>query len=129
MKVAEYRDLVRALQQIAIDWHACTSDAERRAWAARAARVYGELQDASCTRASSRDVEMRELAQQQYHDLVIHPLQQHALHPVPLSLASSRTQYRKPDAGVSRAAGYNKSPARAVRLARAARTAMRRGYF
>lgn len=80
-------------------------------------------------RATSRDVEIREMAQQQYHDLVNHPLQWHAQHPAPLPPTTSRTHYRKPDAGASRAAGYNKSPARAVRLARAARTAKRRGYF
>jgi hypothetical protein len=128
MKVAEYRDLIRALQQIASDWHACASDAERQAWAVRAARVYSELQNTACTRATPRDVEMCELAQQQYHDLVNPRRQPDAQHSAPLPLSTSRTPYRRQDAGASRAAGYNKSPGRAVRLSRAARGAMRRGY-
>lgn len=129
MKVAEYRDLIRALQQIAHDWQACTSDTERQAWATRAARVYAELQEATCTRATPRDVEMREMARQQYHDLVSLRLEPNAPHSALLPLTTSRTPYRRQDAGTSRAASYNKSPARAVRLSRAARGAMRRGYF
>lgn len=129
MKVAEYRDLIRALQQIGSDWHACASDAERQAWAARATRVYSELESAACARATPRDVEMRELAQQQYHALVNPRRKPDSLDAAPPPLSTSRPPYRRPDTGATRASGYNKSPGRAVRLSRAARGAMRRGYF
>lgn len=128
MKVAEYRDLIRALQRIGSDWHACASDAERQAWAVRAVRVYSELESAECARATPRDVEMRELAQQQYHDLV-NPRRKPDSQDAAPPLSTSRPPYSRPDAGTTRAAGYNKSPGRAVRLSRAARGAMRRGYF
>lgn len=128
MKVAEYRDLVRALLRTATDWHACTSSSERDTWAVQAACVYAELDQATCTRATTRDVEMCELARQQYRDLVSDPSQQ-ITRPTGAATTTSSTVQRRPSTGASRAAGYNKSPARAVRLSRAARSAMRRGYF
>ena len=129
MKVAEYRDLIRALLQIINDWQACTSTNEREAWAVRAARVHAELAEAACMRATIRDSEMRALAQQKYCDLVAGPpTHQHSPCSTAKPTTSSSSSYQVQSAGTSRADGYNKSPARAVRLSRAARGAMRRGY-
>lgn len=125
MKVAQYREMIRALLQQVNDWHACVSDTERQAWAQRAARVHAELVEARCPRATPRDAEMHGIAVQQYLDLTTIP--------TPLTTAlsppSPAAQHRERSAGQSRAARYNKSAARAVRLSRAARSAMRRGYM
>lgn len=127
MRVAEYRDLIQALLRIATDWHACSSDSERQAWSVRAAGAHRELESAVCARATPRDVELRELAQQKYRDLVGNLAQQRPHDAV--SMTTSSSSGRATRAGTTRAAGYNKSPARAVRLSRAARGAIRRDYF
>ena len=125
MKVVEYREMIRAMLQLVTDRQACVSDAERQAWSTRAARVYAELAEARCPRATPRDAVMRAIAERQYLDLTAIP--------APSTTASFppslTVRNREHSAGQSRAAKYNKSAARAVRLSRAARSAMRRGYM
>jgi hypothetical protein len=125
MKVAQYREMIRALLQQVNDWHACVSDTERQAWAQRAVRVHAELAEAQCPRATLRDAEMRAIAERQYLDLTAIPAPSTTASLPP----SSTARHREHGAGQSRAAKYNKSAGRAVRLSRATRSAMRRGYM
>lgn len=126
MRIGDYRDLIRALLQACTDWHACVNDAELRAWAARSARTVGELRQADCPLATPRDVEMRERALGDYLALSSDLAHRADVHALPAPAASSRSPGGH---GTKRAAGYNKSIGRAVRLARAARSAKRRGYL
>ncbi|NTB05951.1 hypothetical protein [Agrobacterium tumefaciens] len=119
MKLADYRELTRALLQVADDWHACVGTAEQDSWRMRAEALYGDFLKAECARATTRDSELRTIAQQRYQDLV-------ALHPERPYAATKPVA--RPAVG-GRAGGYNKSAARAVRLSRAARSTMRRSYF
>ena len=116
MKVQEFRDLTFHLLRTADAWHACVDDKERAAWSAIAARVYTEFKAAVCARANARDLAMRATAEQKYNEIIGPSISQTlpAIRPMPPA---------------SRAAKYNRSPGRAVRMARAARSAMRRGYY
>ena len=113
MKVAEFREITEDMRRLVNDWHACVDEHERLLWRERAHRFLAVFMSASCARASSRDHENRLLAYQQYTQAVM----------------QSRTATKSSQASTSLAAQYNKSAGRAVRLARAARGAMRRGYF
>lgn len=119
MKLADYRDLTRALLQMADDWHACVGSAEQDSWRVRAEALYGDFLKAECARATARDSELRMIAQQRYKDLAAF----HTAQPY----AATKPVVRPAISG--RAGSYNKSAARAVRLSRSARSAMRRGYF
>jgi len=119
VKLANYRELTRALLQMTDDWHACVGTAEQDSWRVRAVALYGDFLEAECARATTRDRELYTIAQQRYKDLAaLHPKQPEAV---------TKPVVRAAVGG--RAGGYNKSAARAVRLSRAARSAMRRGYF
>lgn len=113
MKVAEFRETTEDMRRLVNDWHACIDEHERLLWRQRAHRFLAVFMSASCARASSRDNEDRVLAFQQYTRIVM----------------QSSTATKSSHAPTSRAGQYNKSAGRAVRLARAARGAMRRGYF
>lgn len=113
MKVAEFRELTVDMFRLINDWQACVDADERAHWRERAHRFLAVFMSASCKRATPRDQEARLTAYHQYIATVTA-----SVVTVPLHKASS-----------SRASSYNKSPGRAVRLARAARSCMRRGYF
>lgn len=101
------------MRRLVNDWHACVDQQERQSWKERASRFLATFMSARCDRATSRDLDDRLEAYREYTGLV-------------MRTASASTSGQ---VSASRAATYNKSPGRAVRLARAARGAMRRGYF
>ncbi|ENA27042.1 hypothetical protein HMPREF1487_09521 [Pseudomonas sp. HPB0071] len=113
MKVAEFRALTADMLRLVNDWQACVDGQEQSLWRERAHRFLAGFMSASCDRATPRDHEARLSAYQQYIAIVVSTTAT-----MPLQRTST-----------SRAGRYNKSPARAVRLARASRSCMRRGYF
>ena len=120
MRVAEYRDVYASLRDVQVSFHACVDATERAAWCVRARAAIQHGGEANCARAS--EVDRCRMAD--------------ALRDLQSILASeARAQQarciveREPQQRQSRASRYNRSPGRAVRLARAARRAMRRGYF
>lgn len=120
MQVQEYRDLISAVLTLVTDWSACVDDDERELWRARAIPCRATLVDAACARASERDRERHALACDQLQAL---------LEPKAAAFAPATVVASMRPASQSRAAKYNKSASRAVRISRAARSAMRRGYF
>lgn len=121
MKVNEFRELTESMRRLVNDWYACVSDTERGKWHVRSLRFLAEFQCASCTRASTRDLDNRLNAYHEYLGIVAKWTAAVANRSLSVATPSQ--------APVPRAARYNKSPGRAVRLARASRSAMRRGYF
>lgn len=120
MRIQEYRDMISAALQLVTDWSACVDDGERTLWRVRAIAGQAALAGATCSRASERDRER--------YTLALYKLQ--ALLAVPeLVAAKAVSVAAMRPASQSRASKYNKSPSRAVRISRAARSAMRRGYF
>jgi len=121
VRVQEFRDSISAAFQMVIDWSACVCNEEREAWRSRASLYRAYFESADCSRATTRDRDNYNLARQQLASLleetklVSLAIQQ----PAPAARATSQ----------SRAAKYNSSASRAVRLGRAARSAMKRGYF
>lgn len=124
MKVQDFRDLTARARQLVVDLHACADAGERLLWVGRASRDRSVIEAASCPRATQRDLDSHQAACSALTDLI--------------NQASTPPEHRQsigtpaasaPSKGQSRAGGYNKSAARAVRLGRAARSAMRRGYF
>lgn len=118
MNLIVYRELTHELFAFVSDWSACSADEEREAWRRRAFDFLGRFDATDAARAKESDRQLRTLAVQEFQAtlLIPQPLQGMASVAVPYS-------------SMQRSSGYNKSPARAVRLARAARSAMRRGYF
>ncbi|WP_153785360.1 hypothetical protein [Pseudomonas sp. EMN2] len=114
MKLKEFRELTADMRRLVNDWHACVDESERQLWRDRAYRFFPAFTSATSPRASSRDLENRLEA---YRDCL-------GL----LAIQRARVAIRD-QAAMPRTSRYNKSPARAVRLSRAARGAMRRGYF
>ena len=119
MRVAQYRDLYASLRDVQVSYHACVDAAERALWCARARSAIQEGIGANCARASG--VDRSKVAD------AIRDLQAILVSADPAMHVQSGAERAIPPQ--SRAAQYNRSPARAVRLARAARSAMRRGYF
>lgn len=114
MKVKEFRELTADMRRLVNDWHACVDESERQSWLKRAHRLLATFMSASSNRATPKDLDDR---LQAYRDCIG-------------LVAMRRVAVPTSDqAALSRAGRYNKSPGRAVRLARAARGAMRRGYF
>ena len=114
MKLKDFRGLTTDMRRLVNDWHACVDDGERQLWQERASRFLGTFMSASSPRASTEDLQSRLEA---YRDCLG-------------VMAAQRARVAIRDqAAMPRASRYNKSPGRAVRLARAARGAMRRGYF
>lgn len=118
MRVHEYRDLTAQMFRVVDDWSACVDEIERKAWEVRASCVHVEFAAAVCSRATERDIEMHMLAEEKYNNLITSKAGTAVMAPSIVNAGS-----------MSRAAKYNRSASRAVRLARAARSAMRRGYF
>lgn len=121
MRVQEFRDSISAACQMVIDWSACVCKAEREAWRSRASLFRASFESAECSRASARDRDNFNLAREQLASLLEETKQIPAVIQQPAPAVRGTTQ--------SRAAKYNSSASRAVRLGRAARSAMRRGYF
>ncbi|MCA8050731.1 hypothetical protein [Burkholderia arboris] len=123
MKVVEYRDICDAVRRSNIDYHACVDDAERVVWLRCARTRLQQSIGAECSRATSVDRERMELATCELRALIgaveAEQVQVLATKSVPVGWATRE----------SRASKYNRSVSRAVRLRRAARSAMRRGYF
>lgn len=113
MKVKEFRELTADMRRLVNDWHACVDQKERQSWRTRADRFLTIFTGVCCGRATSKDLNDRLEAYQEYVGLVMRTV---------ATPSSGRVS-------TLRASTYNKSPGRAVRLARAARGAMRRGYF
>lgn len=114
MKVKEFRGITADMRRLVNDWHACVDQQERQSWRERAHRFLPLFQNASCATATPKDLADRLDAYLDYTGLAMQTV-----------LCGSAS---KP-ASLSLAGRYNKSPSRGVRLARAARGAMRRGYF
>jgi hypothetical protein len=121
VRVQEFRDSISAAFQMAIDWSACVCNTEREAWRSRASLYRASFETAECSRASARDLDNFNLAREQLASLLEEPKQ------LPLPIQQQAPAVR--GSSKSRAAKYNSSASRAVRLSRAARSAMRRGYF
>lgn len=120
MRVQEFRELISDSMRLITDWSACVDQSERNLWITRAEVQQVTLRAAACTRASTRDIENHALAVEQLSKLLSPPTKPSGpLSSVVKATASSKT----------RAAKYNASASRAVRLSRAARSAKRRGYF
>lgn len=114
MKIREFRELTADMSRLVNDWHACVDENERQLWQERTQRFLVTFMSASSACATAKDLDNRLEA---YRDCLG-------------LLAKQRARVAIRDqAAISRASRYNKSPGRAVRLARAARGAMRRGYF
>lgn len=123
MKVVEYRDICEAVRRSSIDYHACINDAERGVWLQCARARLRESAEAECARATNVDRERMNLATRALRVLI-------ADVEVGDALASAVKSSAATVGGrESLASKYNRSPGRAVRLRRAARSAMRRGYF
>lgn len=120
MRVREYREVVAGALQLVTDWNACVDDDERNRWRDRASRYRPEFDAATCSRATARDLERYALAQEQLSSLLAEPV-------VATPRAALDTVTPARTGGQSCAAKYNGSASRAVRLGRAARSAMRRG--
>ena len=110
MNISIYREQTEDLRIIANHYHSCVDDAERMLWAARARSFVCTLDD--CKRKSTGDAELRELALKE----VILLLSETAVVKAGIAKKGASTTN-------TRAFNYNKSPARAVRLRRAAKTA------
>jgi hypothetical protein len=121
VRVQEFRDSISAACQMVIDWSACVCESEREAWRSRAALFQASFESAECSRASARDLVNFNLAREQLANLLEETKQIPAATKPPAPAVRGTTQ--------SCAAKYNSSATRAVRLGRAARSAMRRGYF
>lgn len=115
MKVKEFRGVTAEMRKLVTDWHACVDEQEREMWRERAHRFLAFFMSASCKSATPKDLTDRLDAYHDYTGLAARTL---------VSRATTSGVTSTPRAGL-----YNKSPGRAVRLARAARGAMRRGYF
>lgn len=123
MRIADYRDQTKTLFALVNDFQACMDEYERGLWAARArTTLTGVAASKDCPRKTGHDAELRQLAITQCEQLLINNLSTSSIPSAPV--VSTKTS-----SGLTKAAKYNKSPSRAVRLARAARSAMRRGYF
>lgn len=105
---------------MAVHFHACVDATERHLWATRARAVLREGMEAECVRASSDDKQKMGAALVELQQLI---------RGVEATKAPVLTGLMKTKSATTRAGGYNGSAGRAVRLARAARSAMRRGYF
>lgn len=120
MRVAVFRDIRANVRDMAVAYHACVDGTERRLWAARARLVLREGMEAECSRASQDDKQRMGAALVELQRLILGA--ENAIRSTPLITTV-------PKSSMTRAAAYNKSASRAVRLRRAARSAMRRGYF
>jgi len=130
MRVSDYRDLCAAMRDREVSLSACVDAAERAAWciAARRTLAEGWAAQACCPRASSEDQVRFAQALQALHFSIC--ATESAADAARIAMRAAATPGPLPPAtGLSRAALYNRSASRAVRLARAARGAMRRGYF
>lgn len=120
MRVAAFRDVCANVRDMTVHFHACVNATERNLWAARARIVLREGMDAECPRASQDDKQRMGAALFELLQMIRQVETATATLGVPTSGLKTRT---------TRANAYNKSASRAVRLSRAARSAMRRGYF
>lgn len=120
MRIAAYRDVCASVRDMAVHFHACVDATERHLWATRARAVLREGMEAECPRASQDDKQKIGAALVELHQLIRGV--EAAAQAVPSISVKSKS-------ATSRASAYNKSASRAVRIGRAARSAMRRGYF
>lgn len=127
MRVAGYREVIAAVRRSAVDFHACVDAGERLVWERHARNRLQEGLDASCPRASQDDRERMADAIADLQQLIASV--DAARHPPAGVFSPAAGALRAAPVPRSRAARYNQSPARAVRLRRAARSAMRRGYI
>lgn len=123
MKVVEFRDICEAVRRSSIDYHACINDAERVVWLQCARARLHDAAEAECARATAVDRERMELATQALRVLIDEVAVGRA------SADAVKSSAATAGGRESRASKYNRSPGRAVRLRRATRSAMRRGYF
>ena len=123
MKVGEFRDLCARVRDAGVAFHACVDAAERAQWQRHAERELAAGRAATCTRATELDRSRLSAALEDLQGLVAMAM------PAPAIPIAAAVRLKGALASCSRAARYNRSPGRAVRLARAARSAMRRGYF
>lgn len=127
MKVAEFRELRADVLRAVNDFHACADREERAAWSARTAPLVERARTAQCDRASELDRARMVEAIEAYGQ--VEALHRRLEPPEPALRALQQPVVAAAGSGMSRAARYNKSASRAVRLSRAARAAQRRGYF
>lgn len=120
MRIEAYRDFCASVRDMAVHFHACIDATERHLWVIRARAVLREGMEAECPRASKGDKQKFGAALVELHQLIRW---------VEAAAQAEPSISVKSKPATSRASAYNKSVGRAVRIGRAARSAMRRGYF
>ena len=127
MRVSQYRELYAVVRNMAVSFHACVDLKERQTWERLARFQLREGMDAVCVRATTEDQSRMKTAVAEVHQLIQSVEAERRNRRIDGS--TTTTVNKSPAAGSSLAGRYNRSPSRAVRLRRAARSAMRRGYF
>lgn len=120
MRVTQYRDLLAEVRDMSVHYHACTDLAERTEWQGRARDQLRKGMESRCARATEQDRCRMGTALVELQRLIASVEAEK-----PGQLNTGAVAKGKS----TRASQYNKSASRAVRLNRAARSAMRRGYF
>ena len=122
MGIADYRNICASVRDMAVHFHSCVDACERHLWAIRARAALHEGMQVECPLRTSQD-------DKQNMNAALVELQQliRQVEAATRSVVSSNGVKTK--SVTTRASAYNKSPGRAVRLGRAARSAMRCGYF
>lgn len=116
MRVSQYRDVYAEVRAMATSFHSCVDQAERRQWAQRANVLLSANVSVVCSKATQVDLARMSSAVSELRALTF-------------TVDRAHTPKAAQTAPVSRANKYNRSPARAVRLRRTARSAMRSGYI
>lgn len=120
MQIAAYRDVCASVRDMAVHYHACADAAERELWASKARAALREGMEATCERAKQDDKQKMGTALVELQQLI---------RGVEATVQVVPSSGVKTKSATTRASAYNKSASRAVRISRAARSAMRRGYF
>ena len=118
MRIAAYRDVYAGVRDMTVHFHACVDLAERELWAKRARNVLRDGMAAECPRATEDDIARMGSALAELLQLIRG-----------VEVSARPVAVVKSKSATTRASAYNRSASRAVRLGRAARSAMRRGYF
>lgn len=127
MRVAQYREIYAGVRDMATSYHACVDLPERQVWERHATCRLEAGVDAACQRATPDDRSRMAEAVAELGRL-IRSVEAERRSDVAIQ-ATNRAARVGSSIGLGRAGQYNKSPGRAVRLRRAARSAMRRGYI
>jgi hypothetical protein len=110
MDITMYREQTEDLRIMVNNFHSCVDNIERAVLIKNASQFVSELVD--CTRKTSRDKDLRDIALREVIKLLCEDKKE--------SVSVTRTTTKTTN---TRAFNYNKSPSRAVRMRRAAKTA------